>query len=81
MLRAICIALAALAAGVAAAQEARRPDPVEPKAEVPPAQYRSAFEDYRPYAEQKVAPWRQPQEPAKEKTPQAPAQRGHEDRR
>lgn len=66
MYRRICIALAALAAGVVTAQE-RRPDPAEAKAKVPPVEYRSAFEGYRPYAEEKVAPWRESNEAVKPK--------------
>jgi hypothetical protein len=58
MVRSICIALAALAAGVAAAQEARRPDPADLKAKVPPVEYRSAFEGYRPFADQELRDWR-----------------------
>jgi hypothetical protein len=62
MYRRICIALAALVAGVAAAQEARRPDPAEPKAKVPPTEYRSAFEGYRPFADEERRDWRKSNE-------------------
>ena len=58
----ICIALAALAAGAAAAQEARRPDPADPKAKVPPVEYRSAFDGYRSFAEQELRDWRKANE-------------------
>lgn len=61
MQRTICIALA-LAAGVATAQEARPPDPLEPKAKVPPAEYRSALDGYRPFAEQELRDWRRANE-------------------
>jgi len=71
MVRSICIALAALAAGAAAAQEARRPDPADSKAKVPPAAYRSAFADYRPFAEPQVVPWRESNEQVKRKPPAA----------
>lgn len=67
MYRRICIALAALAAGVAAAQEARRPDPADSKAKVPPAEYRSAFDGYRPFVEPQIAPWRESNEAVKKK--------------
>ena len=61
MYRAICIALA-LAAGAAAAQEARRPDPADSKAKAPPTEYRSAFTDYKPFAEQEPSGWREANE-------------------
>jgi hypothetical protein len=69
----ICIALAALAAGVAAAQETRRPDPADPKAKVPPVEYRSPFADYKPYAEPQIAPWRDSNEAVKRKPAAKPA--------
>jgi len=56
MQRWIVIALAALAAGASAEE---RPDPAQPDAKVPALEYRSAFEGYRAYAEQKVVPWRE----------------------
>lgn len=62
MHRSIFITLAALAAGIAAAQETQRPDPTHARAKVPEAEYRSAFADYRPFAEEKVAPWRESNE-------------------
>ena len=52
---------ALLAASFAAAQE-RRPSPLDPQAKVPPAQFRSAFEGYRPFAEQELADWRKANE-------------------
>lgn len=58
----ICIALAALAAGVAAAQEARRPDPADARAKVPPLEYRSALEGYRPFADPEPRDWRKANE-------------------
>jgi hypothetical protein len=67
MVRSICIALAALAAGAAAAQEARPPDPADSKAKVPPPAYRSAFTDYRPFVEPQVIPWRESNEQVKRK--------------
>ncbi len=59
MRNAAIFALAIAIAGVAVAQEARRPDPREPKAPAPPVTYRSVFEGYRPYAEPSLAPWRE----------------------
>jgi hypothetical protein len=50
--------LAVSFASAAAAQE-RRPDPRDPKAEAPAAEYRSALERYRPFApDQELASWR-----------------------
>jgi hypothetical protein len=54
------IALAALFAGAAAAQGAR--DPNDPQVKVPPAEYRSVFEEYRPFADQEVGDWRKANE-------------------
>jgi hypothetical protein len=82
--RRIVFVLAALAAGTAAAQEARQPDPTSPQAKVPPAEYRSAFEGYRPLTEDKVAPWRESNEAVKESghdekpAAQKPPAAGHE---
>lgn len=61
MRKAALIALA-LAAGAAAAQEPQRPHPGDPAAKVPPAAYRSAFEGYRPFADQQVQDWRKANE-------------------
>jgi hypothetical protein len=81
MYRRICIALAALAASNAVAQEARRPDPADPKAKVPPVEYRSAFAGYRPFAEPQIAPWRESNEAVKKKPaakpPAGDPHRGH----
>lgn len=71
MHRSIVIALAALAAG-ASAQERERPDPTDPKAKVPAVEYRSAFERYRPFADEKPAPWRESNEAVKDKKPALP---------
>lgn len=45
-------------AAPAAPAEIRRPDPLNPKAEVPAVAYRSAFKDYRPNAEVEVGSWK-----------------------
>lgn len=58
---ALLVALA-LAAGAAAAQRAPQPDPRDPSAKVPPAAYRSAFDGYRPFAEQDLGDWRRANE-------------------
>jgi len=52
----IAAAVLLLAAGSAAAQES---SVFDPKAKSPGVVYRSALEDYRPYAEHKPADWRQ----------------------
>jgi hypothetical protein len=38
---------------------AGRPDPLHAEAAVPPASYRSALTGYRPWAEEKLAPWKE----------------------
>ena len=45
--------LAAVAAGAAAQDR-----PADPAATAPALKYESAFADYRPYREEKLAPWR-----------------------
>lgn len=35
-----------------------RPDPLDAQASVPPVEYRSAFTNYRPLGEDKLAPWK-----------------------
>jgi hypothetical protein len=49
-------------AGTAVAQSDGRPDPRGPKVKVPPVEYRSAFEGYRPYAEPEPRDWRRSNE-------------------
>ena len=53
---------AILIASLAAAQGADRPDPLDPRASAPPLEYRSGFADYRPFAEQDLADWRESNE-------------------
>jgi hypothetical protein len=53
---------ALLLAGMAVAQGNGRPDPRDPGASVPPVEFRSAFEGYRPYAEQDLRDWRKSNE-------------------
>lgn len=68
MYKNIYFALAVATAGAgaapgAAAQEAR-PDPADPQTKVRPLVYRSAFEDFRRFAQTEVAPWREVNEEA-----------------
>ena len=62
MHRSVCCVLAIAFASAAVAQNAPRPDPKDPKAPAPAVTYRSAFEGYRPYAEQELVPWRKANE-------------------
>ena len=64
---------ALLLAGGAAAQRDGRADPRDPATKVPPTEYRSAFEGYRPYAEQELRDWRG----ANEEVRQAGGHAGH----
>ena len=71
MHRTIFIALAALAAGAAVAQETAR-NPADARVTVPAVEYRSAFDGYQRFAEEKVAPWRESNDAVKAK-PKPPA--------
>jgi hypothetical protein len=51
--------LAMFAGGAAFAQGEGTNDPRAPETRVPALTYQSAFEDYRPYREQELAPWRE----------------------
>lgn len=51
-------ALAMVVAGAAAAEKAPPPSPADPTGRAQPAQYRSAFADYRRYDEPEIADWR-----------------------
>lgn len=53
---------ALLFAGMAVAQGDGRPDPRDARVKVPPVEYRSAFEGYRPYAEPELRDWRKSNE-------------------
>lgn len=60
---ALCLAtttlwLAPRASAQTAPSETRRADPLNPKAQIPPLVYRSAFKDYRPNAEVEVGAWK-----------------------
>ena len=66
-MRAILVFLPAmLVAGGAAAQGDGRPDARDPAIKVPPTEFRSAFEGYRPYAEQELRDWRGANEEVRE---------------
>ena len=73
---------ALLLAGAAAAQQHGRPDPRDPGVKVPPVEYRSALEAYRPHVEPELRDWRKSNEevaqPSKPQ-PNAPARQGHGD--
>jgi hypothetical protein len=58
----LVVAPALLFAGVAVAQSDRRADPREPALGVPPVEYRSAFEGYRPYGDPEPRDWRKSNE-------------------
>ena len=49
---------ALLLAGTASAQTAGRANPADPRANVPQIEFRSAFEGYRPFAEEDLRDWR-----------------------
>ena len=76
---------AILSAGTAVAQDGRA-NPLDPQAKVPPVEYRSAFEGYRPFAGQDLRDWRIANEevgrqaskptPDKPETPRAPSDKG-----
>ena len=53
---------ALLLAGTAAPQSEGRANPLDPRAKVPPVQYRSAFEGYRHFADQDLRDWRKANE-------------------
>lgn len=53
---------ALLFAGAAVAQDAGRTNPLDPQAKVPPVEFRSAFESYRPFIEQERRSWREANE-------------------
>ena len=62
-MRIILVAVPALLlAGAAVAQSDSRGNPMDPQAKVPPVQFRSVFEGYRPFADQERRDWRQANE-------------------
>jgi hypothetical protein len=58
----LVVAPALLFAGAALGQQAGRPDPRDPQRKAPPAEYRSAFESYRPYHDPELRDWRKSNE-------------------
>jgi hypothetical protein len=62
MSKAVLFLPAHFVAGAVAAQNVQRPNPNDPKAKVPPVEYRSAFEGYRPFTDQEAADWRKANE-------------------
>jgi hypothetical protein len=63
VMRKIHVAVPALLfAGLAVAQGAGQPDPRDPKAKVPPVEFRTAFEGYQSYAEPDLRDWRKSNE-------------------
>lgn len=66
MNRSIFVLMTALAASAAAEEGTRRMDPTDPRAKVPPLEYRSAFAGYQSFADEKVAPWRDSNEALQE---------------
>ena len=62
-MRTIYVAVPALLfAGLALAQGAKPSDPRDAKAKVPPVEFRSALDGYRPYAEPELRDWRKSNE-------------------
>lgn len=47
-----------LAGAALSALAQARPDPTDPKAEVPPARHQSALQHYKPLSEAELADWR-----------------------
>lgn len=58
----VFVAPALLFAGAAVAQSEGRANPMDPQAKVPPVEFRSAFEGYRPFADQERRDWRKANE-------------------
>lgn len=58
-LAALCCACAALWLQPAIAQQQARANPVDPDAAAPSPQYRSSFDGYRPFRDEKLRPWRE----------------------
>jgi hypothetical protein len=56
------VAPALLYAGIVVAQSGARPDPMDPRAKVPPVEFRSALDGYRPYADSELRDWRKSNE-------------------
>jgi hypothetical protein len=59
-MRIMFLVVPAVLAGTAVAQSG--PNPLDPKAQTPPVEFRSAFEGYRPFLEQELRDWRKANE-------------------
>ncbi len=55
----LCCACAAFWLSPAMAQQRTNANPADPRAEVPPARYQSAFTGYQSFRDEKLAPWRE----------------------
>lgn len=55
----LCFFALAMLAGTVSAQDRSTRDPSKPAASGPEFEYRSAFTDYRPFSDEKLAPWRE----------------------
>lgn len=66
MQRALFVVPAMLFAGLALAQASDRPSALDPKAKSPAVEFRSAFEGYRPFADQEQRDWRKANEEVRE---------------
>jgi hypothetical protein len=64
---------ASIVAASAAAQDGGRANPLDPAAKAPPAQFRSAFEGYKPFADHELRDWRK----ANQKVGSAGGHAGH----
>jgi hypothetical protein len=53
---------ALLLAGTAVAESGSRPNPLDPQAKVPPVEFRSTLNGYRPFADQEMRDWRKANE-------------------
>jgi hypothetical protein len=58
MTKRLLLLLPAAIAGAGCAQSAARPDPAVPAVKAPALEYRSAFEGYQAFADDKIRPWR-----------------------
>jgi hypothetical protein len=73
-MRLILLAVPALLlAGCSTVKSDGRPGPTNPEAKAPPVVFTSAFENYRPFADQELQDWRQ----ANEEVRAAGAHGGH----
>ena len=62
MQKILLVVPALLVAGCGAAPNERRPDVLDARATVPPVEFRSAFQDYRSFADPELTDWRRANE-------------------